>query len=89
MVADIETLPYKIGNQNVKSHVAYTAGYMLVTPGVKPDKRHIIKFYANDYHYYVIENDFLERSTKMLSDMITRVIILFSLKKVRRSKLLS
>lgn len=67
MVADIETLPFQVGSDETKSHVPYAAGYMVVRPGETPDKCNINRFYSEDYK--VMIPNFLERSTKLLTDM--------------------
>ena len=81
MVGDIETLPYKVGNDQDKTHIPYAAGYMMVRPGKNPEKKDIIKFYSDDYKHII--DDFQSRSTKMLEDMIKRIIT--DVKKERRS----
>lgn len=80
MVGDIETLLYKVDNDPYKTHIPYAAGYMMVRPGKKPDNKDIIKFYSDDYKHIIA--DFMSRSTKMLQDMITRIIT--DVKKERR-----
>lgn len=49
MVGDIETLRYPMGKDGIDSHLAYAAGYMVVTPGRKPVKGDINRYYAEDY----------------------------------------
>lgn len=62
MVGDIETLRYPMGKDGIDSHLAYAAGYMVVTPGRKPVKGDINRYYAEDYKPILL--DPLERSGK-------------------------
>lgn len=81
MVGDIETLPYQVETDGPKTHVAYAAGYMVVNPIRIPDnadvnrlpnKGCVNRFYSEDYN--LLYDDFLDRSTRMLDDMIARAI---------------
>ena len=72
MVADIETLGYPMGKEKLKSHLPYAAGYMVVRPGREPVKGDINRYYSEDYK--PILADPLERSTKLLRDMVDSII---------------
>lgn len=68
----IETLRYPMGKDGIDSHLAYAAGYMVVTPGRKPVKGDINRYYAEDYKPILV--DPLEKSGKLLSDMIESIV---------------
>lgn len=81
MVGDIETLPYHVETDGPKTHVAYAAGYMIVSPIHKtengeviglPNKGDVNRFYSEDYIHLI--GNFLDRSTKMLEEFMARVL---------------
>lgn len=81
MVGDIETLPYHVDTDGPKTHVAYAAGYMVVNPirtrdkadsNRLPNKGYVNRFYSEDYS--ILYENFLDRSTRMLDDMIASVL---------------
>lgn len=81
MVGDIETLPYHVETDRPKTHVAYAAGYMIVSPIHKtengeviglPNKGDVNRFYSEDYIHLI--GNFLDRSTKMLEEFMARVL---------------
>ncbi|KAG2481366.1 hypothetical protein PVAP13_J672500 [Panicum virgatum] len=73
MVADLETIPYKIGeNDENKTHVPYAGGYMTIDTEKGFDPNQIVMFYADDYK--LVYDDFQSMSTKMLTDMMNRML---------------
>lgn len=73
IVADLETIPYKIGeNDEYNTHVPYAGGYMTIDTEKGIDENKIAMFYADDYK--LVCDDFQSMSTKMLTDMMNRLI---------------
>jgi len=61
MVGDLETIPYKIGDNNV--HTPYAGGYMMIDTKKGLDDKYIEMFYA--YDHKVVANDFKEMSSSL------------------------
>ena len=73
IVADLETIPYKLGeNDEYNTHVPYAGGYMTIDTDKGLDENKIIMFYADDYK--ILYEDFKSMSTKMLTVMMNRFI---------------
>jgi len=66
----IDTLDLENSN-----HRAYAAGFMMVRPGIKPEKSDIQLFYTDEYDLLVDNpDDFEEKSTVMLKSFINAII---------------